>query len=208
MAEEYSDEELVEAIKKWLRTNGIGVAAGLVIGLGAVLGWRFWNDYQQAQAEQASAHFDQLLEAVQAKELDKADGHLQTLVADYSDSGYAVLASFALAKIAVENDDHGTAIKHLQWILENKEDPGIADVARVRLARVFLAEKQFDDAENQLNRVLNASFGAEVDELRGDLYVAQGDPNKARNAYESARSKLGPTRTGALLQMKLDDLNS
>lgn len=208
MANEYSDEELVEAIKKWLRTNGIGIAAGLVIGLGAVLGWRFWNDYQQSQAEQASMHFDQLLEAVDAKELDKADSHLQTLIADYDSSGYAVLASFTLAKIAVENDDHETAIKHLQWILENREDPGIVDIARVRLARVYLAEKRFDEVENQLNRVLNASFGAEVDELRGDLYLAQGELDKARNAYEAARSKLGPTRTGALLQMKLDDLNS
>jgi predicted negative regulator of RcsB-dependent stress response len=39
-----TDDEKVEAIKKWWKDNGISVATGVVIGLAVVFGWRAWGN--------------------------------------------------------------------------------------------------------------------------------------------------------------------
>ena len=38
-----SEEEQVQAIKKWGKENGPGIIAGLILGLGALFGWRYWQ---------------------------------------------------------------------------------------------------------------------------------------------------------------------
>ena len=42
MNEFVTDDEQVERIKKWWADNGSSVIAGLVIGIGGLLGWRYW----------------------------------------------------------------------------------------------------------------------------------------------------------------------
>ena len=46
MAELLSEDEQVEAIKQWLKKNGPGIVAGIAIGLAAIGGWRWWQNYQ------------------------------------------------------------------------------------------------------------------------------------------------------------------
>ena len=41
-----TDDEQVERIKKWWSDNGSSVIAGLVIGIGGLVGWRYWVDYK------------------------------------------------------------------------------------------------------------------------------------------------------------------
>ena len=38
-----SEQEQVEDIKKWWKENGRSVIAGLVIGLGGMVGWKSWD---------------------------------------------------------------------------------------------------------------------------------------------------------------------
>ncbi|MEW8396328.1 MAG: tetratricopeptide repeat protein, partial [Candidatus Thiodiazotropha sp.] len=40
MSEYQTEEEQVEAIKRWWKENGTSVIAGLVIGLGGIFGWQ------------------------------------------------------------------------------------------------------------------------------------------------------------------------
>ena len=42
MSEYQTDEEKVEAIRKWWRENGTAVVAGLVLGLAGLIGWQYW----------------------------------------------------------------------------------------------------------------------------------------------------------------------
>ena len=65
-----TEEEQLDAIKRWWRENGISTAVGVVLALGAVFGWRGWQDHQQNRAAEASAVFQQLLEADAAYQRD------------------------------------------------------------------------------------------------------------------------------------------
>ena len=48
-----SEEQQVEAIKDWWKENGKAVVLGVVVGLGGLFGWRYYQDsVVQAQAHQ------------------------------------------------------------------------------------------------------------------------------------------------------------
>jgi predicted negative regulator of RcsB-dependent stress response len=202
----YSDQEQLETIQKWLKSNGPGIIAGIILGLAAIGGWKYWTSYQQSQAEKASILYDTLTAALAQDDKPKAKAQAVVLQSDYADSAYATLAAFMMAKIAVDDNDNAKAADSLQWVLDHDKHSEMQDIARLRLARVLLAEQRTDQALSELNKVTNKAFSGEVEELKGDIYLAQDKPEQARTAYEAARAALGQSGGGALLQMKLDNL--
>ena len=44
MSEEYqTEEEQIEALKRWWKENGKSIIAGLVLGIGSIGGYRYWQ---------------------------------------------------------------------------------------------------------------------------------------------------------------------
>jgi predicted negative regulator of RcsB-dependent stress response len=198
-----SEDEQVEAIKKWWKVNGGAIVGGVVIGLLVIFGWQYWSSYRVNKAEQAALRYAALSRAIEANDTDQARQEGRVLIEDFSASAYATLAAFQLAKLAVQEGDNATAIGRLEWALEHSRQDGIKDIARLRLARVLLTEKRYDAAEELLNQVTGTSFTAELENLRGDLYVARNKLAEARAAYQAA---LGAGGGNAMLQMKLENL--
>ena len=203
-----SDQEQIETIQRWLKANGPGIIAGIALGLAAIGGWQYWTKYQQGQAENASVLYDNLVTAIDQDDIPKASGQAIVLRDDYPESIYAALATFMLAKKAVDDGENDKAIKQFEWVLENNKQPEIQDIARLRLARVLLAEKRFSEANTQLSRVVSQTFTAELEELKGDIYMAQDQSDQARTAYQAALTAQGVSGGGTLLQMKLDSLTT
>lgn len=201
-----SEEEQVEAIKKWLKTNGGAIITGIAIGIAAILGWQYWNTYQLNKAEQASIRFDALSHAVEADDRATARQQAESLMDDYADTTYAALSALMLAKFATQENDNKSAIDYLQWVLKNTNQDEIKTITRLRLARVFIAEKRLDEAEALLQQISDPNFTAELEELQGDFYLARNEPTKSRSAYEAARTASGNNSAGTFLDMKLDNL--
>ena len=201
-----SEREQVEAIKKWLKSNGPGIIAGIVIGLAAIGGWRFWGDYQRAQAEKSSVLYDTLVQAISADDLPKAQGQAAVLKDDYSESAYTALASLMLAKSAVADDDYDTASNELEWLIQHSPQADLVAIARLRLSRVLFAKQRYADAQQQLSQIESPEFAAELKELEGDIYLAQNDIDKARVAYLAAQAAGSGAGGSSLLQLKLDNL--
>ncbi len=199
-----SDDEQAEAIKTWLKANGSAILIGVVIGLVAFLGWQYWGRYQAGQAEQASLYYDTLSAAVTNGDADQARTQGDQLFWDFPDSLYASLAALKLAKLAVDDGDNTTAKERLAWVLEHSNQDQIKDIARLRLARISLVEGELDVVKTRLAQVDGAGFTAEVEELKGDLYLARNDPEQARTAYEAASA--AAEGSSSLLQIKLDNL--
>lgn len=61
-----TEEQQVEAIKKWWRDNGKAVVLGAVIGLGGLYGWRYYQAELETSREQASAQYTQVVNALAA----------------------------------------------------------------------------------------------------------------------------------------------
>ena len=99
------------------------------------------------------------------------------------------------------------AIDSLKWALEKTgEHEALALVVRNRLARAQFSSGQYEDALATIDGAGNAdAFDAMYSELRGDILLAQGDREGAREAYLAAREQSQQGRSG-ILELKLADL--
>ncbi len=202
-----SEEEQVEALKKWWKENGRAVVAGIVIGLGAVFGWKMWNDHRQNIAEKASYQFAQLSRSTVASTNESVAKQAEALIRDYDGTTYAIFAAFNLARTKLQQGDIDGSRDQLQWALDNSSDDNLQQIARLRLARLMIAANALDKAAtliSQAGNTGNNSFKAEFDELAGDIALAKDDIIGARTAYQHALDN--GVSNSALVQMKLDDL--
>jgi len=208
MMEQYSDQEQLDAIRKWWSENGKAIVGGLLLGLGGVLGWQFWQNYQRSTAEEASAVYFQLEQALSGENAEEAGRKGMALQEDYPRSPYAALAGLALAASDIDADNLDSAKTHLAWVAEHAAQPELADVARLRLARVLLAEGDYAGALAGLDEV-DTAYRAEADEIRGDIFMRQEQPERAREAYQAARAaRMLSGGSSPWLDMKLNDIES
>ena len=204
-----SEEEQIEAIKKWWQENGAAVVIGVVVGFGALFGWQGWQKYQISQAESASAIYSNIMQSLEAGNpgnLESIETSVDDLQQDYAGTPYAALGSLAGAKAAVERSDMEGAKSRLQWVMDNAGQAELVNIARLRLARIHIVAQEWDAATKLLNQSYPGSFTASVDELLGDLHAAQGNIAEAREAYNRALSAEVPPSNRDLIQIKRDAL--
>ncbi len=201
-----TDEEQVEKLRKWWQENGRSVIAGVVIGVGGLFGYRYWVDYQNRVAEEASAHFDEMVLALEANNSDVVLTRANNLLNDYSSTEYAILARLALARLHVDKGEFAQAGEQLQQVVGTVDNQPLGFLARKRLAAVQLQMSQTDHALATLSVDFPPEFGAGIDELKGDIYAEQGKTTEAAESYRKAlRASPGPANS-EFLQQKLDDL--
>jgi predicted negative regulator of RcsB-dependent stress response len=214
MSEIYeSDDDQVDALKKWWDENGKTTVLGLVIGLSAVFGWTAWQSYQLAQSEAASSLYAQLVNAARDDRGDDVQARADTILAEFPNSGYAVLATLYLARSAVQADRRDEAKARLEWVLANATLDAYKHVARLRLARLALDAKDLASAKTRLDvspalKEEDAFFASFV-ALRGDIARAEGNAKEARVSFEQALKIVGKdSPRGARISMKLADLGT
>lgn len=216
MADHLTEEEQLEQFKNWWKANGASLAIAVLVGLIAYFGFQWWQNHQQQQAEQASALYSELVEAIEANPVSGAsvsDENKQTayyiteqLQTSYAGSQYAVNASLFAAKMAVDDKNIEAAEKALQWAVDNSND-ALKGIASLRLARLYVSQDKYDDAlalidtKSEALKSLNA-------ELRGDILLAKNDVNGARDAYQEAIDNVDETASfrRQLLPIKLANL--
>lgn len=202
-----TEDEQVEQIKKWLKENGASLATGILIGLAVLFGGKAWTEYKWRQSEQASNIYTQLTAALATDNKEAAVAAESAITGDYSSSPYAVLGQLAMARHKLDSAEPDAARAHLQWALEHAAMPQLAHVARLRLARLLLAQGRLDEVRPLLSVTEEGAFAAAYDEIRGDLYLQDGDSAAAVVAYEKALAGLpadAPTRS--LIETKRDNV--
>ena len=212
-----TDEEQVEQLKRLWKEYGQPVLVGVLITLVGVFGYKAWqkNEYESAAA--ASKLYQDVLDTAgnggSLSEEDEATVHhvVDTLQKDYSSSRYAALATLFIARQQVQADELDKAVSSFEWILAQKPDASVEAVTRVRLARVLLALPEANP-QKALDTVAalktdKTSFAVSIESVRGDAYLALGQQDKAREAYQKALdAALEEGQSRPLLQLKLDDL--
>ena len=193
-----TEEQQVQAIKQFWKDNGMAIVAGAVIGLGGLLSWNWYNDYVISTKENASAAYQNSVEAfVETKDT----AGLNSFLESNADTGYAPLAALILAQEAVNNDVFVAAKAAIEKAINS--DPVIADVARIRLADLHMQLGEYDDALKVLATVKSASFTDQKEELTGDALLAKADFEGARKAYQKA---LDTSPNNNDVKMKLDNI--
>ncbi len=212
MAELRTEEEQIQAIKDWWKKNGSSLLIGIGAALAIVFGWQAWQNYEAQQRTEAANQFANLLNAF-SDQSDEQRGETVAFVAetlrnDYTDGAYAIYGTLILARQRLmQQEDPEAAIESLKWALEKTgEHEALALVVRNRLARAQFSAGQYDDALATIDAAGSAdAFDAIFSELRGDILLAQGDRDGAREAYLAAREQRQQGRSG-VLELKLADL--
>ncbi|MHB8622388.1 MAG: YfgM family protein [Sulfuricaulis sp.] len=205
----YAEQEELEKLKAWWKDYGNALIIGVLLGAAVLIGLRYWTQHSEQNLQAASVLYDQMLQDRQAKRLDVARHSAEILMKDYSSTPYAGMAALILTRMDFDAGDMVAARQHLQWILDHGKEAATMQVARLQLARLLLNSGDKQAALALLNAPDPAGFATEYDELRGDVYVAQGNREQARVSYQAAIKQL-PAGSSYLsvLNMKLDDLGS
>jgi predicted negative regulator of RcsB-dependent stress response len=211
-----TEEQQVEAIKKWFKQNGLSTFLTIAIGFALVFGWQFWTSHMEEKQQAASVIYQDMIEALAlVKNPAEAEKQASTvrhlggqLIDEYSDLHYARFAALAIAKLEVEKGDLDAAAERLQWVAGKEKGKSLGNVAKVRLARVLSAQQKYDEALAVLSDPLDSSIRILAEEVKGDIYTRAGKAADARMAYQTSidlANSVGAQMDG-LLQMKLNDL--
>jgi predicted negative regulator of RcsB-dependent stress response len=201
-----SEEQRVEALKSWWKTNSNSVFMGLSLGLAVLVGWNIWQNTQKQKAEEAAGLYQQLLKATEAKQSEPAIKLSERLIEQYQGSAYATYATLFSARLKSEAGDLAGAKKALGDLLASAKDENIQHLARLRLGQVLLALGEIDPALKLLEPLKPRDMGkyeSRYEELKGDLYAAQQRDSEAVAAYNQAKES---GETVPLLDMKINNL--
>lgn len=187
-----TEEQQVEALKKWWKENGTSLIVGLIVGVSGLFGWRYYVDQNHFHAVQASDLYMQVMQSVELQQTDDQTIDINNkLINEYSDTPYAALSSLALAKAEYEKDNIDVATAQLELAVKHASDDQIKQIASLRLVRVYIEQEKYDNASSILSMPHEAAYDAQYEELKGDLYSAQDDVAQARMAYDKAISLQG-----------------
>ena len=194
-----TDEEKAEELKQWWRDNGTSVLAGIALAVAGTFGWQQWQAHQVTQTEEAS----DLLAQMESGTGDKAS-IIEKLTSDYSSTPYAAFASLEKAKDAENNSDSKTSLEALRAAANSKQN-SVARIAKLRLIRALIASGELDEANTLLSEKLPSAYTSLHEELKGDLYLAQKEVDKARQSYDRAILSAGRDSV-EYLKMKRNNL--
>ena len=201
-----SEKEQIEAIRQWWKANGKSIIAGLVLGVGLMLGGRWWLSHQNKEAEIASEQYEQVIQDINKGDNDAALKEGGRLLEVYAKSNYAALTALELAKLKVDQADLEGARYYLQWVVDHTSSNPLKDVARLRLARVLLAKGDNAGALQAVNTVDVKTFAFPAQELKGDILLAKGDRDAARAAYAAAADAVPEGDDRSRIEMKLAEV--
>lgn len=190
------EHEQSERVLEWLRRNGAGLFGGVLLGLAAIGGWKFWEQRQQQQQYGLADQYQVALDAIEAR-----DGQAAAQMAALGNSVYASLARLQLAATQADAGERDQAIATLKAI--KAAEPAIASIVDQRLARLLIDAQQPDAA---LKLVADSDAPGAL-EIRGDAQYALGEREAARASYTQALAKLdigSPQRR--LLELKLTEV--
>ncbi|MEX2122353.1 MAG: tetratricopeptide repeat protein [Woeseia sp.] len=210
MDELLSEKEQIEAIRGWWKENGSFIVSGVVIGVGLLLGWNYWNNQRAQSALQASAVYESLVTEVADGDIEAARTLAADLYENYASTVYAGQARLAMAKLYMDQGRDQDAANELTLLLAEGEDSEAQMLARLRLAKILLYQ---DKPQQAVDLVLgygyrDTAFAARYSEALGDAYLALEQIDAAREAYTLALADdpNAPTVNRTLVQMKINDL--
>jgi predicted negative regulator of RcsB-dependent stress response len=170
------EHEQGERVRDWLRRNGVAIVVGISLGLGAIFGWRWWQQHQLEQAAAEGGRYQAAVQAIEAGDLDAAAAQAAGLRGE----PYDALLALHLARAQHDAGRRDEAIATLASA--RVRDPALARVVDLRRARLLVDAGRAQEALD----LLAGQSHAGAHEVRGDALAALGRREDAREAYRQA----------------------
>ena len=209
MVEQLTDDEQLEALKKWWKENGTAIIVGIIIGVSAIVGFWKWNQHVETQALAASLQYDNFSQAVIDNKPEDIKKYFTILKTEYVDTSYAALAALLYASYEYDKKNIEKSLEYLRWAQQHPGHDALLYVTQVRLAKLLVAQGKLDEAFSLIEKIKEPAFDAQYAEIKGDIYTKKGEQALARTSYllALASSELSGTQR-EFVQMKLDDLGA
>lgn len=200
-----NDNEQVDALKTFFAENGKALVVGVVLGIGALVGWRYWSSHQENNSREISQAYESAVTTLKA---DKPETYAaaQKIAADEKNA-YGAFAALELAQHFVDANQLEKAEKQLQLGLAAAPDDNLKSVINMRLARVQLQMKQPDAALKTLDGIKGEGWTAIVADLRGEILLSKGDKQGARAAWEAGVKSDASPALSEMMRMKMNNLS-
>lgn len=204
--EVYSTEnEQVDAIRRFFSQYGKFLAVGIVIAMISLFGWNYWQSHQQTSMMDTSLSYQKTTETLHSDKANTAP--IEAFIKD-NGNNYGVLAALQLAQALVEKNAFADAEKQLAWAQNQTKDDNLKALVNARLAQVQLQENKLDEALKTLDQVNVSGWVAVAQNIRGDVLARKGDAKAAREAYSKGLASDASEAMQALLRIKLNNLSS
>jgi predicted negative regulator of RcsB-dependent stress response len=202
-----TEQEQIEAIKKWWhRYNGILTVIVSLILL-AMAGYKYWNWHQIKVKQEASNAYEHMMVAFSNQDVKGVRAYGNQLLKEFNDTVYADSARLTLAKLYVSRAKYPEAISQLEYVSNHSKMLSLQQIAKIRMARILVSEESYEKALDELNQVKDDSYIALINEIKGDVYAATAQYPKAIAAYKLAISEVQKQGMGNLfLEMKTNEL--
>ncbi|MCI1897776.1 MAG: YfgM family protein [Enterobacter sp.] len=200
-----NENDQVDAVKRFFAENGKALAVGVILGVGALMGWRYWNSHQADSARGASLTYENTVSAIRADQ-PQTLAAAQKFAADNKNT-YGALASLEVAQQFVDKNELDKAAAQLQQGLSAASDDNLKAVINLRLARILVQQNKADDALKTLDTIKGEGFTAIVADLRGEALLSKGDKQGARSAWEAGVKSNASPALSEMMQMKINNLS-
>ncbi|WP_131783032.1 YfgM family protein [Legionella gresilensis] len=202
-----TEEEQLEAIKKWWHKYSTLITIVLSLLLLSLSGYKYWHWHKEKVITEASNAYEHLMIAFSNQDDKNVKTYANQLIKEYSNTVYAHAARLTLAKLYVAKENFNKASQLLDYVANHCPVKPLKDVARIRIARVYTAQKSYDKALAELGKVDDLAYIPIVNELKGDIYTETGQYQQAINFYKKAISEVRTQGMGNLyLEMKTNEL--
>ncbi len=205
MAYDLEEQEQLDEFKAWWKKNGKLVTNVVIAGLLAYVAWQGYQYWQNKKAAEASTLYQNLVMMESGKGAE-IKTQANKLMNNFTSTAYAGRAAVLLAKSDFANKDGKAAKADLQWAIDHAQESAVQAIASLQLAGILLEEKDYENAHKVLDAKIDAGYVGLRDEMKGNVYLAQGKQDEAKKAFESALNNLD--MGGAMYQYTKQKLES
>lgn len=194
MASSYDlqEQEQLAQIKHFWARYGNLIVWLLIAVLGAYAAWNGWQYWQRKTALEAAALYDELDRAARANDLDRVRRIWADMQKEAAHSAQTQQAGLLAARVLQDAGAPDESRAALKTVVDKASDPGIVAAARLRLAALDMDAGDHMAALTWLNATVPTEYAALVADRRGDVLLAQGQADAAREAYRTAWRSMGP----------------
>ncbi len=201
------EQEQLDQLKHFWAQYGNLITWVLIVVAGAMAAWNGWQYWQRSQGAKAAALYDEIERAALAPDTSRLEGALTEMKDRFGSTAQASQGALLAARTLFDQGKAEPARAALAWVADKGADDAYRAVARLRLAALDLDAGKYDDAMKALDGAVPAEFRGLFEDRRGDILLAQGRADEARQRFEVAWKALGeqnPYRQ--LIEVKLASL--
>tara|TARA_B100000927_G_C16422242_1_gene451864 strand:- start:597 stop:1187 length:591 start_codon:yes stop_codon:yes gene_type:complete len=172
-----SDEDRLQS---WLEENYKSLILGLLIGLSILYGYKTYISDRNLSQLALSREYDIAITAYKNGKTDLILEYSQKNIINHPNNIYTNLSNLYSAKIMYEQNQFNDAYVYLDHIIKESEDDDIRNIAIYRKSKILIDDGKYKEAHT----ILDSSKNYQHIELKGDLYVLEGDYVSAINNYK------------------------